>query len=173
MRPLRPAQCRLVPIAAGVQAGSCGIAEIDIFYAYADPAAGEYGAVYQACELGLSRARELKNGRQRRGADHGLASSGGPERSHEVAPARVLREPRQGRRLTLAEACEQGWRIGCREAKHLYAINLGRDRRRWLKSIVARRNPAPRPDLKGGRTMSGTDKDKAQRLHDKLGEALA
>ena len=87
--------------------------------------------------------------------------------------ARVLREPRQGRRLTLAEACEQGWRIGCREAKHLYAINLGRDRRRWLKSIVARRNPAPRPDLKGGRTISGTDKDKAQRLHDKLGEALA
>ena len=113
-----------------------------------DPEAGEYGAVYQASNW-FYLGQGLKNGRQRATRTMVLPPGEDPSDLTKWRTARVLREPRQGRRLTLAEACEQGWRIGCREAKHLYAINLGRDRRRWLKSIVARRYPAPRPDLKG------------------------
>jgi hypothetical protein len=120
-----------------------------IFYAYADPEAGEYGAVYQAAGW-TYLGQGLKNGKERATRTMVLPPREGPSDLTKWRSARILREPRQGRRLTLAEAHKQGWRMACRDAKRLYAINVGRDRRRWLKSIVARPYPAPRPDLKGG-----------------------
>jgi hypothetical protein len=42
---------------------------------------------------------------------------------------------------------EQGWLIGTRPAKHVYALNLGRDRKAWLKGLPTRPYPKPRPEL--------------------------
>jgi hypothetical protein len=49
-----------------------------------------------------------------------------------------------GRHLSFAEAREAGWQIASREAKHVYATCIGRERKAWLRSLVAL--PYPKPD---------------------------
>src|SRR5262249_4891840 len=118
---------------------------VPLFFAYADPMAGEYGAVYQAAGwvyLG-----------------QGLNGKGGPTRRFSVLPRgrdpanpanwKTTRELRRnGRRMSFAEARNRGWQIATREAKHVYAIHVGRERKAWKKQLDCRPYPAPRPELK-------------------------
>jgi hypothetical protein len=118
------------------------------FFAYGDPMAGEYGAVYQAA--GWTYLGQGLNG-------------GGKVRTHRAfflppgadgddpANWKTTRALRRGDRagwMTWEEAEKKGWRLGYREAKHVYAVNVGRDRRHWLKGLITRPYPAPRPYLK-------------------------
>jgi hypothetical protein len=48
-----------------------------------------------------------------------------------------------------------GWMTGYQAAKHVYAINVGRDAKRWRKKMVAKPYPKPRPEL-SGRSRSNT-----------------
>lgn len=118
---------------------------IDKFFAYADPGAGEYGGVYQAAGwlylgqgLDGDRGRKLRFAVLRPGDDPNVASN--------WKSTRELR--RNGKRMTFDTARELGWRIAMREAKHVYATNVGRDRRCWKAAINAKPYPSPQPELK-------------------------
>jgi hypothetical protein len=116
-----------------------------LFFAYGDPMAGEYGGVYQAAGWAyLGQGLDGKKGRKRRtmvlhpGAD--------PNHAGNWKTTREFR--RNGRRMTFDQARAAGWRISTREAKHVYATNVGRERKKWLKNLVCPPYPAPRPDMK-------------------------
>jgi hypothetical protein len=47
---------------------------------------------------------------------------------------RALR--RDGRHLSFAAARTLSWRIARREAKHVYATCIGRDRKSWLRGLA-------------------------------------
>jgi hypothetical protein len=49
----------------------------------------------------------------------------------------------EGRHLSFAEARAAGWVIASRCAKHVYATNVGRDRKTWLRTLA--RLPYPKP----------------------------
>jgi hypothetical protein len=118
------------------------------FFAYADPMAGEYGGVYQAANWiylgqgldGEKRCRERRRFVLQPGRD--------PDVDANWQTTRVLRHHNPP--LTFGSAKAAGWRIAWREAKHVYAINVGRDRVRWRKGLAQRIKPypSPRPELK-------------------------
>lgn len=117
------------------------------FFAYADPMAGEYGAVYQAANWSyLGQGLDGGNGRARR--YFVLPPGGDPNDARQWRTTRDLR--RDGRRLTFDTARAQGWTIADRAAKHVYAVHVGheRDRRRWRAALRRLPFPAPRAELK-------------------------
>jgi hypothetical protein len=115
---------------------------ISKFYAYADPAAGEYGGVYQAA--GWAYLGQGLHGRcgNRRHREYCLPPGGDPANPAHWRTDRDLRRP--GRRLTFAEAKAAGWRIEMRPCKHLYARVLD------CPSLVSLPYPAPHPERKRG-----------------------
>lgn len=115
------------------------------FFAYGDPMAGEYGGVYQAANwIYLGQGLDGREGRARR---YFVLPPGGD--SDNAAHWRTTRELRRaGRRLTFSEAKEQGWLISSREAKHVYATHVGRERKTWRKTMPILAYPAPQPELK-------------------------
>ena len=117
------------------------------FYAYADPMAGEYGGIYQAAGwLYLGRGLNGGAGRARR---HFILRPGDdPDDPASWRSTRELR--RNGTRMTFQQARDRGWQIASREAKHVYATCVGRDRKAWRKQIIGKLYPAPRPELKRG-----------------------
>jgi len=115
------------------------------FFAYCDPAAGEYGAVYQATGwlyLGQGLRGEGEY-RTRRFAV--LAPGRDPDDPAQWQTSRELR--REGRHFSFEAALNAGWLIGTRPAKHVYATHVGRDRKAWRKLLVALPYPKPRPEL--------------------------
>ena len=129
------AACRLIYRAHGVA----------LFFAYADPTAGEYGGVYQAAGwVYLGQGLDGNKGRSRRfmvlppGLDADCPGNW-----------KTTRELRRGNRhMNFAEARQAGWQIATREAKYVYATNVGRERRRWRAGFQSLPYPAPRPQLK-------------------------
>jgi hypothetical protein len=123
------------------------------FFAYADPEAGEYGGVYQAC--GWSYLGQGLNGgaRQRWRRQHLLPPGCDPGRPASWRSDRELR--RKGRRLTLAQARRKGWVVATRSAKHVYAVCVGPKRREWRHSLPTMPYPAPHPALKRGSAPLG------------------
>jgi hypothetical protein len=116
-----------------------------LFFAYGDPMAGEYGGVYQAAGwLYLGQGLDGKKGRKRRT----MVLPPGADANHpgNWKTTRELR--RAGRRMGFAEAREQGWRVSTREAKHVYAHNVGRERHKWRKNFACPPYPNPRPEMK-------------------------
>jgi len=118
---------------------------IELFFAYADPMAGEYGGVYQAAGWQyLGQGLDGRKGRKHRffvlppGAD--------PNNPASWRTTRDLR--RQARTLSFDEARKLGWTISRRDAKHLYVTHVGRHRHRWRKSLKTLPYPSPRPELK-------------------------
>jgi len=116
-----------------------------LFFAYGDPMAGEYGAVYQAAGWAyLGQGLDGRTGRARR--FFVLPPGLDPANPANWKTTRELR--RNGRRMTFAEARVLGWQIATREAKHVYAIHVGRERKAWRKNLTCPQYPAPRPGLK-------------------------
>lgn len=129
------AACKLVYRMTGVER----------FFAYGDPMAGEYGAVYQAAGWAyLGQGLDGKKGRARRYSV--LPPGADPNNPANWKSTRELR--RDGRRMTFDTARAAGWQIATREAKHVYATHVGRHRRKWRKNIICPPYPAPRPKLK-------------------------
>jgi hypothetical protein len=130
---------------------------ISRFFAYGDPNAGEYGGVYQAANWlylgqglngGKGRARRLYYLRPGRDADNPAHWQG----SRDLRRARNrIKDAATGelRGMTQAEAEKKGWKVAERDAKHVYAINIGRDSRSWRKKIKGRSYPKPRAELRG------------------------
>jgi hypothetical protein len=124
------------------------------FFAYADPMAGEYGAVYQAANwLYLGQGLDGGKGREKRWFV--LAPGRDGDKPENWQTTRILR--RQNPRLHLRNCEAAGWRKVKRGGKHVYAINVGRDRRRWRKERLHAQKavhggylayPAPYPELK-------------------------
>jgi hypothetical protein len=128
------AACKLIYRMTGIQR----------FFAYADPMAGEYGAVYQASGW-VYLGQGLDGGKGRRNRFYVL-----PPQSDPANPAnwRTTRQLRRKERLSFAQAKAKGWQIALREAKHVYATHVGRERKQWRKTFDSLPYPAPRPELK-------------------------
>lgn len=121
------------------------LTSVPLFFAYADPMAGEYGGVYQACNwVYLGQGLDGSRGRSRRFFI--LPPGGNPDNAAEWRTTRDLR--REGNRMTFNDARALGYTIAMRDAKHVYAINIGRDRKKWRKLHLSRPYPSPRPELK-------------------------
>jgi hypothetical protein len=115
------------------------------FFAYADPMAGEYGAVYQACGWAYL-GQGLHGGAQRTHRHAVLPPGGDPDDAAQWQTCRALR--RRGRqRLSFAEAVDQEWLVEIRAAKHVYATHVGRGRKTWRKALWTLPYPKPRPEL--------------------------
>jgi hypothetical protein len=115
------------------------------FFAYADPAAGEYGGVYQAAGWAYL-GQGLYGDGQRTHRHAVLPPSGDPDDAAQWRTCRALRQ--QGRpHLSFAAAIEAGWLVGYREAKHVYATHVGRDRKAWRAALPVLPYPKPRPEL--------------------------
>jgi hypothetical protein len=138
------------------------------FYAYSDPAAGEYGGVYQAAGwLYLGQGLDGKNGRARR---HAVLPPGADPSN--PASWRTTRELKgrgvNGKRMTFDEARAAGWQISVRDAKHVYAIAVGRDRKQWRRQMQCLPYPSPRPLLK---RKPPEDRDSGNRSRGVRGDA--
>lgn len=134
------------------------------FFAYADPMAGEYGAVYQAAGWAyLGRGLDGKKGRPQR--YFVLRPGRDPNDPSAWQTTRVLRqgdiklvlqtearraaEARGDGKLKIWDAARAlGWRIEARDSKHVYAIHVGRDRKCWRRTLSVLTYPCPRGDLK-------------------------
>jgi hypothetical protein len=121
------------------------IKKVPTFYAYCDPCAGEYGAVYQASGW-LYLGQGLGGKADRATRYYVLAPDADRDNPANWKTTRVLRQG--GRKLRWAQAKALGWEIAIRPAKHVYAINVGPKRKAWRKAIGERPYPAPRPELK-------------------------
>jgi hypothetical protein len=129
-----------------------------LFFAYADPTAGEYGGVYQAAGWAyIGQGLDGKKGRGRRykvlppGADPDDPAAWKPSRELRRDKYRTGEIPEgrtKPRGLSFEQARAEGWRIGYIDAKHVYATNVGRTRRAWRKQFIGLPYPAPQPDLK-------------------------
>jgi hypothetical protein len=117
------------------------------FFAYGDPMAGEYGAVYQAANW-VYLGQGIDGGKQRKHRAFFLPPGANADDPSNWKTTRALRRGPRSAWLTWADAEKLGWRIGWREAKHVYAVNVGRSRKQWLKTLTTRPYPAPRPHLK-------------------------
>jgi hypothetical protein len=122
-----------------------GLTGTDRFYAYGDPMAGEYGAVYQAAGW-VYLGQGLDNGKERPLRRYVLPPGADANDPSAWKTTRELRRP--GQRLSQAEAAAKGWTLAWRPGKHVYATHVGRDRKRWLAALTPRPYPAPRPSLK-------------------------
>ena len=121
------------------------ISGVPLFFAYGDPMAGEYGAVYQAAGWTyLGQGIHGKGERTRR--FFVLPPGRDPANPANWKATRELR--RNGARMSFAQARQQGWQIATREAKHVYATHVGRGRKAWKKLLDCHPYPAPRPELK-------------------------
>jgi hypothetical protein len=118
------------------------ITGVPLFFAYSDPMAGEYGAVYQACGWAYL-GQGLRGGEYRTHRHAVLPPGQDPDDPGQWRTSRALR--RHG--LTFEAALEEGWLIATREAKHVYAVHVGRDRKAWRKSVPTLVYPKPRPEL--------------------------
>jgi hypothetical protein len=115
------------------------------FFAYGDPMAGEYGAVYQAAGwVYLGQGLDGRKGREQR--LFVLPPGKDANRPENWRTTRALRYGKPN--LSLEQARALGWQIAKREAKHVYAINVGRDRKGWKRQFPVKPYPAPRPELK-------------------------
>jgi hypothetical protein len=138
----------------------CRCTSTSIFFAYADPMAGEYGGVYQAAGwsylgqglMGVKKKKD-ENGNikelkviQRPRRIFVLAPGLDPNNHTNWQTSRVLRQG--GRDLGFDEARKLGWTIASREAKHVYATSFGQRRKQWCKEHPSLDYPAPRPELK-------------------------
>jgi hypothetical protein len=132
----------LISRAVKLVSRSTGVAT---FFAYADPEAGEYGAVYQAA--GWIYLGQGLNGKasDRRRRQYVLPPGRDPRHPAHWRCDRELR--RKGRRLTLAQARRKGWVVATRGAKHVYAVCVGGKRREWCIGLSLP-YPAPHPALK-------------------------
>jgi hypothetical protein len=118
-----------------------------LFFAYADPMAGEYGAVYQAAGwVYLGQGLQGEAAGQRRRRQYVLPPGSDPRHPASWRTDRDLR--REGRRLTLPQARRRGWVVAARSAKHVYAICVGAKRREWCNGLLSLPYPAPHPRLK-------------------------
>lgn len=122
------------------------------FFAYGDPEAGEYGAVYQASNW-IYLGQGL-NGETDRKIRYKLLRPGDEDIPRNWKTTRELRRP--GRKpMRFKEARAKGYRIEGKEAKHVYAINVGPDAKKWRaeRQVIIdekRRDkpfPKPRPAL--------------------------
>ena len=120
-----------------------------VFFAYCDPVAGEYGGVYQACGWAyIGQGLNGKKGREKRffvlapGLDRDVPSN--------WQTTRCLRPGKKedGRWMGWAEARSKDYEISIRPAKHVYAVNVGRDRLSWRENLICPPYPAPQPELK-------------------------
>jgi hypothetical protein len=122
--------------------------KVERFFAYCDPMAGEYGAVYQAANwVYLGQGIDKKRIRPHR--TYVLPPGGNPDNPAEWKTTRALR---RGQRLNYREAEALGWKIAyakdkAREAKHVYAFNVGPKARAWRKAFPVIPYPKPRPEL--------------------------
>jgi recombination protein RecA len=68
--------------------------------------------------------------------------------------------------MTFSEARESGWKIARRDAKHVYATHVGRERKSWRAATAELPYPAPRPELKLHDKESGSHQviDMAKRI---------
>jgi len=149
--------------------------EVARFFAYGDPEAGEYGAVYQACGwVYLGQGLDGGRGRATRdfvlppGADPAVASNWKTTRILRRVPARLrppgMKPDAKGRyRMGYEQARALGWKIPRksldeveRGAKHVYATIVGgnsfkerEQRKEWARKVGGKPYPAPRPELKG------------------------
>jgi hypothetical protein len=137
--------CRLV----------CRITGVSRFFAYGDPSAGEYGAVYQAANwvylgqgLNGANGRPYRTSMLRKGLDFDNPANW--KTTKELRYRNRIIDPETGnsRGLTYAEARKAGWCIASRPAKYVYAINIGSDAKKWREQIGGKPYPAPRPELK-------------------------
>jgi hypothetical protein len=119
---------------------------ISRFFAYGDPEAGEYGAVYQASNwiylgqglMGVGKDRKIRRKVLRPGDD--------PKNPQNWKTTRELRRPGK-KPMSFAEALKRGWLIEKRPAKHVYAVNVGEDAKRWRVAHGGKPYPKPRPEL--------------------------
>lgn len=128
--------------------------KVVLFFAYGDPDAGEYGAVYQAANwiyLGQGlMGRDAKTGTLKRRTERWkvLAKGGNPNNQREWKTTRELR--RAGRNLKREEAEALGWTFKKFPAKHVYAVNVGPNAKLWRKTMGRKFGlpfPKPRPGL--------------------------
>jgi hypothetical protein len=132
------------------------ITGVDKFFAYSDPAVGEYGAVYQAAGwVYLGQGIDGPN-RQRTRRYAVCPPNADPSDPSAWQSTRALRTA--GRHLSFADARALGWRIASVEAKHVYATCVGRDRTQWQRGLGVRPPPAPRPELKLKRRAAKTER---------------
>lgn len=118
---------------------------ISRFFAYGDPMAGEYGGVYQAANW-LYLGQGLNGGKKGRPMRYYVLRPGrDPANPANWQGTRELR--RRGKHMTFAEARKAKWTIAKRPAKHVYAVNIGRDAKSWRRKIAAKPYPKPRPEL--------------------------
>jgi hypothetical protein len=114
------------------------------FFAYADPNAGEYGAVYQAAGWAyLGQGLYGSATRTHRYAVLPPGADGSDPANWQTT--RALR--RDSRHLSFAEARAAGWQISSREAKHVYTTCVGRDRKARLLTLVTLPYPKPEKGL--------------------------
>jgi hypothetical protein len=134
----------------------CKITGISRFFAYGDPMAGEYGGVYQACNWvylgqglnGTIKGRSTRTYVLRPGADPNIVSNWQTTKVLRQNSNRIIDpKTKKSRGLTYEEAKKAGWQVAHRAAKHVYAINVGRDAKKWRKTMVKKPYPKPRPEL--------------------------
>ena len=157
------------------------------FFAYADPMAGEYGAVYQSANW-FYVGQGLNGGKGRKERAFVLVLGDDPNEPSSWQTTRVLRRRKdeilalvaakklrpilhesgknRGKVNWYATAKSVGWEIAEREAKHVYAVSVGRDRKRWRKELLAIQierhkqplpYPAPHPERKRKAGAKPTD----------------
>jgi hypothetical protein len=113
-----------------------------IFYAYADPEAGEIGTVYQAANwlyLGQGVGRPHSTGKHSLRQDWMI-----PEEDNRVIASRTLRD----RGVTIRQALDKGWVPVYRHAKHKYMTFEGPrgQRKQLLHDLRYPVQPYPKRD---------------------------
>ena len=144
----------------------CRLTGTALFFAYADPMAGEYGGVYQAA--GWAYLGQGIDGKRNRSQRYFVLPPGADwNNPADWKTTRALR--RNGRRLKFSDLITvvdarsaqrhvHAWRLAQRAAKHVYATNVGRARQRWRASLTSAPYPAPCPELKrSGRSAPRSD----------------
>lgn len=111
------------------------VQEVSRFFAYGDPEAGEYGAVYQAANwvyLGQGLMGIDKNGqpKTRKFRVKVLRPGDDPSKQRNWRTTRELRRPNKPP-MRFAEALKRGYKIEKFPAKHVYAISVGKDAKKW------------------------------------------
>jgi hypothetical protein len=134
----------LITHACKLMYGKTGISR---FFAYGDPEAVEYGGVYQAANW-LYLGQGLNGGKGRTERYYTVRPGLDPTIYRNRKTTWDLRRPGK-RHLSFEEARAAGWIVEKQAAKHVYAINVGRDAKKWRKRMkpIAKPRPKPRPEL--------------------------